>query len=164
MCGLHRADRWTFDNRGFTLTFGAFQASYQTGLLSTSSPSAISWIGTIQSWLLIMVGVLAGPLFDMGYYRTMLIVGNFGVVFGVFMLSLAQSYWQVFLAQGVCMGLGAGFLYVPSIALIGLSFSRKRALAQGIVMSGIAVGKRAPTPKLLNRGGSWRHCGLLTPF
>ncbi len=77
----------------------------------------------------------------MGYFRTMLIIGNFGVVFGIFMLSLATTYWQVFLAQGVCMGLGAGFLYVPSIALIGLSFSKKRALAQGIVMSGIAVGK-----------------------
>ena len=56
------------------------------------------------------------------------------------MLSLAKTYWQVFLAQGVCMGLGAGLLYVPSIALIGFSFSRKRALAQGIVTSGIAVG------------------------
>ncbi|KAH8893443.1 MFS general substrate transporter [Thozetella sp. PMI_491] len=125
---------------GFTMTFGAFQANYQNGLLSSSSPSAISWIGTIQSWFLIVFGVLSGPLFDMGYYRYMLIMGNFLVVFGIFMLSLAKTYWQVFLAQGVCMGFGAGFLYVPSIALIGLSFSRKRALAQGIVMSGIAVG------------------------
>jgi len=38
------------------------------------------------------------------------------------------------------MGLGAGLLYVPSLALVGLSFSKKRALAQGIVTSGIAVG------------------------
>ncbi|KAH8658490.1 major facilitator superfamily domain-containing protein [Xylariales sp. PMI_506] len=125
---------------GFTLSFGAFQAYYQTTLLATSTPSAISWIGTIQSWFLIMVGVLSGPLFDMGYFRSMLILGNFGVIFGVFMLSLSKTYWQVFLSQGVCMGLGAGFLYVPSLALIGLSFSRKLALAQGIVMSGIAVG------------------------
>jgi hypothetical protein len=36
---------------------------------------------------------------------------------------------------------GAGLLYVPSLALVGLSFSSKRALAQGIVTSGIAVGK-----------------------
>lgn len=38
------------------------------------------------------------------------------------------------------MGLGAGFLYVPSLALVGLSFKKKRAMAQGIVTSGIAVG------------------------
>jgi MFS family permease len=71
----------------------------------------------------------------------MLFIGNFGVVFGVFMLSLSRTYWQVFLAQAVCMGLGAGLLYVPSLALIGLSFSRKRAMAQGIVTSGIAIGE-----------------------
>ncbi|KAF2097857.1 MFS general substrate transporter [Rhizodiscina lignyota] len=125
---------------GFTLTFGAFQTYYQHTFLSSSSPSAISWIGTIQSWLLIIIGVLSGPLFDLGWYRPMLILGNFLVVFGIFMLSLANNYWQVFLSQGVCMGLGAGLLYVPSLALIGLSFSRKRALAQGITTSGIAVG------------------------
>lgn len=38
------------------------------------------------------------------------------------------------------MGLGAGLLYIPSLALVGIWFSRKRALAMGIVMSGIAVG------------------------
>lgn len=125
---------------GFTLSFGAFQAYYQHELLAKSSASAISWIGTVQAWLLILVGVLSGPLFDLGYFRSMLYIGNFLVVFGIMMLSLAKEYWQVFLAQGLCMGLGAGFLYVPSLALVGIWFSRKRALAMGIVMSGVGVG------------------------
>jgi MFS family permease len=126
--------------RGFTLSYGSFQSYYSDNFLSNYSASAISWIGTAQSFLLILVGVLSGPLFDLGWFRPMLVIGNIMVVFGIFMLSLAKTYWQVFLAQGVCMGLGAGLLYVPSIALIGFSFSRKRALAQGIVTSGIAVG------------------------
>jgi MFS family permease len=71
----------------------------------------------------------------------MLYVGNFLVVLGIMTLSLATNYWQVFLTQAVCMGLGAGLLYVPSLALIGIWFERKRALAMGIVMSGIAVGE-----------------------
>ncbi|KAH7402456.1 major facilitator superfamily domain-containing protein [Pyrenochaeta sp. MPI-SDFR-AT-0127] len=125
---------------GFTLTYGAFQAYYKSSLLSSSSPSAISWIGTVQGWLLIVIGVLSGPLFDLGYFRPMLLLGNFLVVFGIMMLSLSTKYWQVFLSQGVCMGLGAGLLYIPSLALVGIWFSRKRALAMGIVMSGIAVG------------------------
>ncbi|KAI8937768.1 hypothetical protein NX059_005468 [Plenodomus lindquistii] len=125
---------------GFTLTFGAFQAYYKSTLLSSSSPSAISWIGTVQGWLLIIIGVASGPLFDAGYFRSMLLIGNFLVVFGIMMLSLSTTYWQVFLSQGVCMGLGAGLLYIPSLALVGVWFSKKRALAMGIVMSGIAVG------------------------
>jgi MFS family permease len=94
----------------------------------------------VQAWLLISIGVLSGPLFDMGYFRSMLLVGNTLVVLGVMMLSLCTQYWQVFLAQGVCMGLGAGLLYIPSLALVGIWFEKKRAIAFGIVMSGIAVG------------------------
>lgn len=90
---------------------------------------------------MILIGVLSGPLFDLGYFRTMLFIGNFLVVFGIMMLSLSTRYWQVFLSQAVCMGLGAGLLYVPSLALIGIWFDRRRALALGIVMSGIAVGQ-----------------------
>ena len=125
---------------GFTLSYGAFQTYYEDFLLTSSNPSAISWIGTIQAWLLILVGVLSGPLFDLGYFRAMLYVGNFLVVFGIMMLSLCDEYWQVLLAQGLCMGLGAGLLYIPSLAMVGVWFSRKRAVAMGICMSGIAVG------------------------
>ena len=127
-------------SRGFTLTYGAFQSYYKTALLANSSASAISWIGTVQAWLLIVIGVLSGPLFDLGYFRPMLFAGNFLVVFGIMMLSLSTKYWQVFLSQGICMGMGAGLLYIPSLAMVGVWFSRKRALAMGIVMSGIAVG------------------------
>jgi MFS family permease len=109
-------------------------------VLSSTSQTSISWIGTVQAWLLISVGVLSGPLFDLGYFCSMLIVGNFLVVLGIMMLSLLTIYWQVSLSQNVCMGLGAGLLYIPSLALVGVWFDKKRALALGIVMSGIAVG------------------------
>lgn len=125
---------------GFTISFGAFQSYYRTTLLSSSSPSAISWIGTMQAWLLIVIGILSGPLFDLGYFRVMLLTGNFLVVLGIMMLSLSTTYWQVFLSQGVCMGLGAGLLYIPSLALVGVWFEKKRSMALGMVMSGIAVG------------------------
>lgn len=95
----------------------------------------------MQAWLLILVGVLSGPLFDLGYFRSMLYAGNFLVVFGIMMVSLSTKYWQVLLSQGLCMGLGAGLLYIPSLALVGIWFEKKRALAMGIVMSGIAVGE-----------------------
>jgi MFS family permease len=79
----------------------------------------------------------------------MLLIGNFLVVFGIMMLSLSTTYWQVFLSQGLCMGLGAGLLYIPSLALVGIWFDKKRALALGIVMSGIAVGRCLPLYRLL---------------
>ena len=61
---------------------------------------------------------------------------------GLFMLSLAQrdQFYQIFLAQGVCAGIGAGLLYVPSYAVVGHYFLKKRTLAMSIVASGSSLG------------------------
>lgn len=61
-------------------------------------------------------------------------------VFGLMMLSLAHDYYQIFLSQGICMGLGFGLLYVPSLALVSRSFKRLRAFALGVSTSGAPAG------------------------
>jgi MFS family permease len=88
----------------------------------------------------VVFGFIAGPIFDQGYFRTLIITGTFLVVFGMMMTSLATEYWQLFLAQGVVTGLGAGFLFLPSIAIVATYFSTKRALATGITASGGSIG------------------------
>lgn len=58
------------------------------------------------------------------------------------MLSLAQrdQFYQVFLSQSVCAGIGAGLLFVPSYAVIGHYFQKRRTLAMTIVASGSSLG------------------------
>ena len=127
-------------DRGIINTFGAYQTYYQTDLLKTHSSSAISWIGTFQGFLLIVFGIVGGPVFDRGYFRTLMFGGIFLVVFGMMMTSLASQYWQIFLAQGLCVGLGAGALFLPSVAIVATYFSTKRALATGITAAGGSIG------------------------
>lgn len=91
---------------GVASTFGAYQAYYQTDLLSDSPPTKIAWIGTTQSTLLNVAGIISGALFDRGYIRPLFITGATLMVLGQFMLSLAKEYYQVMLAQGICIGLG----------------------------------------------------------
>lgn len=91
---------------GLASSFGAYQAYYETDLLSTYSPSAISWIGTTQVFLLGFTGILAGPLHDRGHVRILLSIGCSLVVFGLFMLSLSTEYYQILLSQGACIGIG----------------------------------------------------------
>lgn len=31
------------------------------------------------------------------------------------MTSLAKTYWQIFLAQGICEGIGMGIMYMPAV-------------------------------------------------
>lgn len=66
------------------------------------------------------------------------------VVFSLFMLSLAKpdKYYQVFLSQGIGLGLGSGLTYIPSVAVLAQHFPtpHKRAIAMTLVASGSSLG------------------------
>jgi MFS family permease len=56
------------------------------------------------------------------------------------MLSLATSYYQVVLAQAICIGIGCGCLFVPGVAILSTYFSTKIATAMGLAASGSSLG------------------------
>jgi MFS family permease len=125
---------------GLPFCWGAFQNYYELTYLTNQTSSDIAWIGTITMFLLILTGIISGPLFDMGYFRSMLIVGALTETFGIFMVSLCSQYWAIFITQGVIVGLANGLLYLPGMALVGRSFKKNRAVAMGIVTCGAPVG------------------------
>ncbi|KAI0088987.1 major facilitator superfamily domain-containing protein [Irpex rosettiformis] len=100
------------------------------------------WIGSTQVFLAIAGGFFAGQLFDRGHFKFSIYCGAFFISFGLFMLSLAKpnAYYQCILSQGVTMGIGAGLIYVPSIAVISHHFQKKRVLAMSIVACGSSLG------------------------
>lgn len=121
---------------GLVNTYGVFQTYYETTLLVTSSSSSISWIGSLQACLLMLVGVFAGPFYDAGYFQHLLRGGLFLIVLGQFMTSLGTEYYQILLAQGVCVGAGMGLLFLPTTAILAQWFSTRRALAIGLASTG----------------------------
>ncbi|KAL3466970.1 major facilitator superfamily domain-containing protein [Aspergillus heterothallicus] len=125
---------------GLISTYGAFQEFYQTELLRDESPSAISWVGSIQATLVVMVGIITGPLVDLGHLRPLILSGSFLVVFGMMMTSLATKYYQVILAQGFCVGIGGGIAYIPALVVISTYFTTKRPIAIGVASIGSSVG------------------------
>lgn len=76
----------------------------------------------------------------MGFFRSLIVTGTTMIVLGFIFTSLCHHYWQVMLSQAVCIGTGTGFLYIPSLALLPRYFSKKRAIATGIVTSGSSLG------------------------
>lgn len=127
------------NNWGLVNSWAPFQAYYE-GIWPDKSASDIAWIGTVQGALLLMVGVISGPLFDTGYFKITLISSSVVLVFTLMMLSLADQYWQVMLTQGILAGMCNGLLFIPSISLVSLYFTRKRGFALGIATSGGALG------------------------
>ncbi|KAE9374147.1 MFS general substrate transporter [Stipitochalara longipes BDJ] len=124
---------------GLTASFGEFQTYYTHILLPNSTPSAISWIGSIQAFLTMFTGAFSGWMLDSGYLHLILFTGLFLEVFGMAMTSLSTKYWQLLLAQGVCMGLGSGLLLLVSLAVLPMYFKTRRMIAAGIAATGSSI-------------------------
>jgi hypothetical protein len=132
-------------DRRIVNSFGAFQTYYKTDLLQNSSESDISWIGSVQAFLLLLVGAATGPIFDAGYFRTLMILGTFLMVFGMMMVSISSEYWHFILSEGIVVGVGGGALFVPSVAVINTYFTTKKALVTGIAACWSSIGPYNPS-------------------
>ncbi|CAM1503666.1 Fc.00g012570.m01.CDS01 [Cosmosporella sp. VM-42] len=123
---------------GWINSFGTFQSLY-TDMLNRPS-SDISWIGSIMVFLLFFIGTFTGRLVDAGYFRPIFLLGIILQVGGIFATSFCKTYWQFLLAQGIGMGIGAGCMFCPLLAIVSTYFQKKRALALGIGACGSATG------------------------
>jgi len=58
------------------------------------------------------------------------------------MLSLVQpgQYYQIFLTQGIILGIAQGLLYIPSMAVVSHHFQQRRTLAMSLVACGSSIG------------------------
>jgi len=59
---------------------------------------------------------------------------------GFLAASFAKQIWQLYISQGVLVGLGVGFIYIPASAIIPQWFTNKRSLANGICAAGSGIG------------------------
>ncbi|KAL6416169.1 hypothetical protein AUP68_00383 [Ilyonectria robusta] len=123
---------------GFTNSFGSFQ-THLTDTLS-SPPSTISWIGSMQIFLLFFMGTISGRLTDSGHFRVVFFVGSLATVVGILASSFCHQFWQFFLALGVAVGIGNGCLFCPMLTVMSPYFDKRRAMAIGIAACGSASG------------------------
>lgn len=135
---------------GVVNSYGVFQTYYEHDLLPSRSASDLSWVGSLQASLLMLIGAVAGPAYDAGFFREMLCVGLFLVVIGQFMTSLCSAYWQILLSQGLCMGIGFGLVFLPSTAILSQYFHKRRSFVLGIASTGSPIAS-AVFPILLGR-------------
>ncbi|EPS28689.1 hypothetical protein PDE_03635 [Penicillium oxalicum 114-2] len=127
-----------FNTWGYIASFGVFQAYYQSNLGVSSS--AISWVGSLQVFLIFFVGTFSGRALDAGLFRQTFYIGVLLQLLGVFMTSLATRYWQILLAQGVCTGLGSGLQFCPVMGLVATYFSSRRVFALAFCLVGSSTG------------------------
>ena len=139
-CSSTHGKQWLIHTRGIVNSFGTFQAYYKAHFLSNRSSFDISWIGSVQACLTLILSQLVGPLYDMGFMTILVWIGAFLVTFGMMMTSLCTRFYQVLLAQGFCIGIGSSLLYIPSVMVCVTHCRRRKGLALGISSVGSSLG------------------------
>ncbi|KAH8088898.1 MFS general substrate transporter [Cristinia sonorae] len=137
---------------GMVQSFGVFQDYYTRVSLTDRTTSEISWIGSVQVFLLFGVALPVGKLYDEGYFHHLMAFGSLLYLFSIFMLSLCKPhhYYQNFLSQGVGMGLAMAILFLPAVSIVSHYFQRRRAASMGVVFAGSSLGG-VIWPIMLNR-------------
>ncbi|KAI8627287.1 major facilitator superfamily domain-containing protein [Xylariaceae sp. FL1651] len=125
---------------GMLNSFGVFETYYELDALSSQSNFAIGWIGSTQGALFFIASLVVGPLFDLGYFRSLLWLGTTLLVVGMFLLSVSHQFYQVLLTQSVLFGLGAGCVFLPAPAVVAQHFDAQLGLAISLASVGSAVG------------------------
>lgn len=71
-----------FNTWGVVSSFGSYQSYYEGALLKEASSFQISTIGSVQSFLMVFLGFVAGPVFDKGYLSLLLRTGSILIFVG----------------------------------------------------------------------------------
>jgi MFS family permease len=127
-----------FNTWGYINSFGLFQAYYVDAL--QRPPSDIAWVGSVQIWLTFSFGAIAGRATDAGYFKFIITLGLILQLTGIFCTSVATEYWQMFLAQGICQGIGCGLCFCSTVTVVSTYFTTKRSLAIASTACGAATG------------------------
>ncbi|KAL4922782.1 major facilitator superfamily domain-containing protein [Aspergillus aurantiobrunneus] len=128
-----------FCTLGYVNSWGVYQAYYHVNQLNGETMSAVSWIGSLQSFFIFGSSLVGGPLFDR--YGAKVIYPPAAVfVFTIFMTSLCKEYYQFMLAQGVLGGIAQGLIMTPAMAATPQYFNKKRGAAMGLAVAGSSIG------------------------
>ncbi|KAG7441150.1 MFS general substrate transporter [Guyanagaster necrorhizus] len=129
-----------FTTFGYVNSWGVFQSYYQTNVLRDTPPSDIAWIGSIQYSLVFLPGVLAGRLFDLGYFRPLFAASSLLLVAATLLVAECHEYWQLLLCQGFAVGLACGGIMNPTTVVLSHWFKKRLKLALGLMAVGSSLG------------------------
>ena len=105
-----------------------------------ASPLDFAFVGGSTFGAAMLVAPLVTFLARRYGTRFPMFAGVLALAGGFIAASFASEAWHLYLTQGVLVGIGVGFIYIPSIAILSQWFSKKRSLANGITSAGSGIG------------------------
>jgi MFS family permease len=123
---------------GVAYSFAAFFESFAREF--DAQRADVSLVFGLCGLIYFVLGVGGGMLADRFGPRVTCVSGMVLIATGLLGTSLADSMPMVYVAYGVCIGLGIALVYTPAIGCVQPWFTRRRGLASGIASAGIGAG------------------------
>ena len=165
IAGIDSARAWAMVAVSFAATFTVFGVAYSFGAFFKSmahefaaGPSATSVVFSITACLWAIVGWPAGHFADKIGARPIIILGAIAMGVGLLMTSFIHQLWIGYFTYGIGVGVGVACGYVPTVAVVGGWFLKRRNTALGVAVAGIGGGTLVVAPisaALIQRIG-WR--------
>ncbi|XP_025987058.2 monocarboxylate transporter 9 [Solenopsis invicta] len=105
-----------------------------------ASPAAAAWIPSLCYFLYSSLGPLSSVLSVKYSYRTVTLIGGTFAAAGMMLSYFADSVAFLCVSYGVLVGIGAGLAFPPTVYIVTSYFVRLRGLANGLCISGSALG------------------------
>ncbi|XP_049277229.1 uncharacterized protein LOC125760782 [Anopheles funestus] len=128
--------------KSFGVLFVEFLEAFQ------ASPSSAAWIPALCYFLYSSLGPLSSILSVKYSYRTVTIVGGTFAAVGMIITFWATSVNYLYISYGVLVGTGAGLSFPPTVYIVTSYFVKLRGLANGLCISGSALGSIILPPVL----------------
>jgi MFS family permease len=125
---------------GTSNSIGAIQAYFELNQLEGISASKVSWIFSIYVFLVYIVSMQTGFIFDAYGPYHLLVAGSILYCSCLIVTSFCKEYYQFLLAFGIGCGLGGSMLVTPLIGVVSHWFNHKRGIATGFASAGGSLG------------------------
>lgn len=140
---------------GWLVVFGAFSVQFWVAglvksygvlfveileIFPTNTTAVASWIPAILSALCLALAPLSSALCQRFSCRTVVFIGGLFCSCGLMLSYFATSLYHLLFTFGILTGIGGGLACTPGIIIVSTYFNKRRALANGICVSGTAAG------------------------
>ncbi|HXN85490.1 MAG TPA: MCT family MFS transporter [Candidatus Binataceae bacterium] len=163
---LDSPQAWTMVAAAFVTMFIVYGVAYSFGAFFKpmarefgAGPSATSAVFSITVCVWSFLGWPSGHLADRIGPRPVITIGAVAIGLGLVTTSFINHLWIGYLTYGLGVGVGIACGYVPTVAVVGGWFMRRRNTALGIAVAGIGCGTLVVAPiaaALIERFG-WRE-------
>ncbi|KAI4499574.1 hypothetical protein M0802_005470 [Mischocyttarus mexicanus] len=123
---------------GMVKSFGVLFVEFRK--VFDASPAAAAWIPALCYFLYSSLGPLSSVLSVKYSYRTVSLLGGTSAAVGMMISYFANSVGFLCISFGVLVGTGAGLAFPPTVYIVTSYFVRLRGLANGLCISGSALG------------------------